>query len=208
MPIALRNIEIPDGTRQLDVTASSQHTSFAFRGDNWTACVEGIGHQWAWRVLVFRDEVKPMDGEVGVNVPIAFTGGNTNQRSTALANIVDSLAEILADPPGEDQDDIPKWLEDPIPLPHLPEGVKLSRSEERVYRVIRQMLGEDNHDEWRPISTTNLARITEYAPGTVSLATRALCDIGLLERDIRKGRATRFRLAVYEILDWVPVNES
>ena len=195
MSIVLKNIEIPDGTRHLDVSAGDRHVSIAMRGDTWTASVNGWEYHWAWRVLVFRDELQPMDGEVGVNVPIAFTGGDTNQRSTALASAAVSLGMILDDPPGEDTDDIPAWLEDPIPLPHLPEGVKLSRSEERVYRVIRQMLGEDNHDEWRPISTTNLARITEYAPGTVSLATRALCEVGLLERVIRKGRATRFRLA-------------
>ena len=195
MSIVLKNIEIPDGTRHLDVSAGDRHVSIAMRGDTWTASVNGWEYHWAWRVLVFRDELQPMDGEVGVNVPIAFTGGDTNQRSTALASAAVSLGMILDDLPGEDQDDIPAWLEDPIPLPHLPEGVKLSRSEERVYRVIRQMLGEDNHDEWRPISTTNLARITEYAPGTVSLATRALVEVGLLERDIRKGRATRFRLA-------------
>ena len=194
MSILLRNIEIPDGTRQLDVSAGDKHVSIAMRGDTWSASVNGWEYHWAWRVLVFRDELQPMDGEVGVNVPIAYTGGDTNQRSTALASAAVSLGMILDDPPGKDTDDIPAWLEDPIPLPHLPEGVTLTRSEERVYRVIRQMLGPDNH-EWRPISTRNLARITEYAVGTVSLATRALCEVGLLERDIRRGRATRFRLA-------------
>ena len=100
--IVLKHISVPPGTRQLDVTAGDDHRTvrIEFRGDSWTASVDGWEHRWTWQVLKFKDELPPLNADPFANPPIAYTAGTTNQRPAALTSVADTLTEILEDPSG------------------------------------------------------------------------------------------------------------